>query len=44
VEAVEGQDNFLRTFGRHLPQRIYDEHVDLAHRIHDAVSPPLPFV
>jgi phosphoenolpyruvate carboxykinase (GTP) len=43
VEAVEGQDNFLRTFGRHLPQRIYDEHVDLAHRIHDAVSPPLPF-
>jgi phosphoenolpyruvate carboxykinase (GTP) len=44
VEAVEGQDNFLRTFGRHLPQRIYDEHVDLAHKIHDAVSPPLPFV
>jgi phosphoenolpyruvate carboxykinase (GTP) len=43
VEAVEGQDNFLRTFSRHLPQRIYDEHVDLAHRIHDAVSPPLPF-
>jgi phosphoenolpyruvate carboxykinase (GTP) len=43
VEAVEGQDHFLRTFGRHLPQRIYDEHVELAHKIHDAVSPPLPF-
>jgi phosphoenolpyruvate carboxykinase (GTP) len=40
VEAVEGQDSFLRTFGTHLPRGIYDEHVDLAHRIRDAATPP----
>jgi phosphoenolpyruvate carboxykinase (GTP) len=37
VEAIEGQDNFLRTFGPHLPRGISAEHEDLAHRIHDAL-------
>lgn len=37
VEAVEGQDHFLRTFGRHLPRPILDEHRELARRIEAAL-------
>ena len=40
VEAVEGQDQFLRSFGTHLPRGIADEHEALAHRIRDAVTRP----
>jgi phosphoenolpyruvate carboxykinase (GTP) len=40
VEAVEGQDNFLASLGARLPQPIRDEHVALAHRIHDVITPP----
>ncbi len=39
VEAVEGQEHYLRSFGSHLPAGIYQEHLDLARRIHDAVAP-----
>jgi phosphoenolpyruvate carboxykinase (GTP) len=39
VEAVEGQDHYLRSFGRHLPPEIQQEHEILAARIHDAVAP-----
>ena len=39
VEAVEGQEHYLRLFGSHLPAGIYQEHLDLARRIHDAVAP-----
>ena len=39
VEAVEGQEHYLRSFGPRLPDGIYQEHMDLAHRIHDAVAP-----
>ncbi len=42
VEAVEGQDTFLRTFGSHLPAGILEEHVTLAERIHDAIDAPEP--
>jgi len=39
VEAVEGQEHFLRTFGTHLPAGMWNEHEDLGHRIRDAVTP-----
>ncbi len=40
VEAVDGQDHFLGTLGSRLPQAIRDEHLALAHRIHDMITPP----
>jgi phosphoenolpyruvate carboxykinase (GTP) len=39
VEAVEGQEHYLRSFGAHLPPGILQEHETLAARIHDAVAP-----
>ena len=39
VEAVEGQDHYLRSFGTHLPPEILQEHHILAARIHEAVAP-----
>jgi phosphoenolpyruvate carboxykinase (GTP) len=39
VEAVEGQEHFLRTFGTRLPAGTWNEHEDLGHRIRDAVTP-----
>jgi phosphoenolpyruvate carboxykinase (GTP) len=39
VEAVEGQEHYLRSFGAHLPAGIHAEHVELARRIHEAVAP-----
>jgi phosphoenolpyruvate carboxykinase (GTP) len=39
VEAVEGQEHFLRTFGTRLPAGMWNEHEDLGHRIRDAVTP-----
>ena len=39
VEAVEGQEHYLHSFGRHLPKGIEQEHQQLAQRIHDAVAP-----
>jgi phosphoenolpyruvate carboxykinase (GTP) len=35
VEAVEGQEHFLRTFGKHLPAGIRAEHLELARHLHD---------
>jgi phosphoenolpyruvate carboxykinase (GTP) len=40
VEAVAGQEDFLNSFGEHLPTALRDEHTQLAHRIHDAITPP----
>jgi phosphoenolpyruvate carboxykinase (GTP) len=40
VEAVAGQEDFLNSFGDHLPAALRNEHTQLAHRIHDAVTPP----
>ena len=37
VEAVEGQEHFLRSFGAHLPEGIEAEHVELAERIQRAL-------
>jgi phosphoenolpyruvate carboxykinase (GTP) len=39
VEAVEGQEHFLRTFGTHLPGGMWNEHEELGYRIRDAVTP-----
>jgi len=39
VEAVEGQEHFLRTLGTHLPAGMWNEHEALGHRIRDAVTP-----
>jgi phosphoenolpyruvate carboxykinase (GTP) len=36
-EAVHGQEEFLGSFGAHLPAAIRAEHVELARRIHDSV-------
>jgi phosphoenolpyruvate carboxykinase (GTP) len=38
VEAVEGQEHFLCTFGAHLPAGMWQEHEDLGRRIRDAVT------
>ena len=40
VEAVAGQEHFLNSLGDHLPKAIQEEHTALAHRIHDAITPP----
>jgi phosphoenolpyruvate carboxykinase (GTP) len=40
VEAVAGQDAFLDSLGDRLPEEIRAQHGALAHRIHDAVTPP----
>ena len=37
VEAVEGQDHFLRTLGNHLPRGMWSEHEDLADRVRDGL-------
>jgi len=39
VEAVAGQEDFFRMFGRHLPQALWDEHWNLAHRIEEMITP-----
>jgi phosphoenolpyruvate carboxykinase (GTP) len=39
VEAVEGQEHYLHSFGAHVPKPIMNEHCELARRIHDAVAP-----
>jgi phosphoenolpyruvate carboxykinase (GTP) len=39
VEAVAGQEDFFRMFGRHMPQALWDEHWDLAHRIEEMITP-----
>jgi phosphoenolpyruvate carboxykinase (GTP) len=40
VEAVAGQEHFLNSLGDRLPAAIREEHTQLAHRIHDAITPP----
>ena len=39
IDAVAGQDEFLSSFGSHLPKELRDEHTLLARRIQDAVTP-----
>jgi phosphoenolpyruvate carboxykinase (GTP) len=39
VEAVAGQEDFFRMFGRHMPQALWDEHWSLAHRIEEMITP-----
>jgi phosphoenolpyruvate carboxykinase (GTP) len=39
VEAVAGQEDFFRMFGRHMPQALWDEHWNLAHRIEEMITP-----
>jgi phosphoenolpyruvate carboxykinase (GTP) len=39
VEAVAGQEDFLKSFGSRMPQAIWDEHNTLAQRIQDAITP-----
>jgi len=39
VEAVAGQETFLDSFGGRAPDAIRAEHVALAHRIRDAITP-----
>ena len=39
VEAVEGQEHYLRSFGVASAAGILQEHLDLARRIHNAVAP-----
>ena len=40
VEAVAGQEDFLKSFGSRLPAPLRTEHEALAHRIYEAVTPP----
>jgi phosphoenolpyruvate carboxykinase (GTP) len=39
LEAVAGQEDFLKEFGSHTPKEIWDEHNKLAQRIHDSTTP-----
>ncbi len=38
AEAVSGQEDFLGSFGAHLPKEIRAEHEDLARRVSDAMT------
>jgi phosphoenolpyruvate carboxykinase (GTP) len=38
VEAVAGQEDFLNSFGRRMPQAMWDEHEGLARRIDDKLT------
>jgi phosphoenolpyruvate carboxykinase (GTP) len=40
VEAVAGQEELIRMFGDRMPQDLRHEHEELAHRIHNAITPP----
>jgi phosphoenolpyruvate carboxykinase (GTP) len=40
LEAVQGQNEYLHSFGARLPRGILDEHEGLAHRIAEAVIHP----
>jgi phosphoenolpyruvate carboxykinase (GTP) len=39
AEAVHGQEDFLNSFGSHLPQQMREEHADLARRVSEAMTP-----
>jgi phosphoenolpyruvate carboxykinase (GTP) len=39
VEAVAGQEDFMKSFGERMPKAMWDEHDQLAHRIYDAILP-----
>ncbi|MDB4965399.1 MAG: Phosphoenolpyruvate carboxykinase [Myxococcales bacterium] len=39
AEAVHGQEDFLSSFGEHLPEEMREEHADLANRLSDAMTP-----
>jgi GTP-dependent phosphoenolpyruvate carboxykinase len=39
AEAVHGQEDFLQSFGKHLPREMVEEHADLARRVSDAMTP-----
>jgi phosphoenolpyruvate carboxykinase (GTP) len=38
VEAVAGQDDFLKSYGRRMPRAMWDEHEALARRIDDRLT------
>jgi phosphoenolpyruvate carboxykinase (GTP) len=37
VETIAGQDDFLKSYGRHMPRGMWEEHEELARRINDAL-------
>ncbi len=39
VEAVAGQEDFFKTFGKHMPKGLWDEQRNLAHRIDEMITP-----
>ena len=40
AEAVHGQEDFLDSFGAHLPKEMREEHEDLARRVSEAMTAP----
>ena len=38
VEAIAGQDDFLKSYGRRMPKAMWDEHEALARRIDGKVT------
>jgi phosphoenolpyruvate carboxykinase (GTP) len=40
AEAVHGQEDFLNSFGAHLPKEMREEHENLARRVSDAMTAP----
>jgi len=39
VEAVAGQEDFFKSFGKHMPKGLWDEQKHLAHRIDEMITP-----
>ena len=38
VDAVVGQEDFMKSYGSHMPHSMWDEHDDLARRIDDQMT------
>ena len=38
VDAVVGQEDFMKTYGNHMPHSMWDEHDELARRIDDQMT------
>jgi phosphoenolpyruvate carboxykinase (GTP) len=37
-EAVAGQDDYMKSFGKRMPEALWDEHNELAHRVQEAAG------
>jgi len=38
VEAIAGQEDFMKSYGKHMPKAMWDQHNALARRIQDSAG------